>query len=248
VSIESAADLAGMERAGRTVALILQEMTAAARVGMTTAELDSIGAVAMKRYGARSAPQLAYGFPGFTCISVNDEIVHGVPADRRLRSGDVVKIDVTAEHGGYIADAARTVIVGPASTLALRLRASAIAALEAGLAVARAGQRVSAIGRTIEDRVRRDGFSVIRELCGHGVGRTIHEPPNVPNYEDRFSHDVLTYGLVIAVEPMLAARPSRAVQRQDGWTISTHNGSLAAHEEHTIVIRHGAPLIVTAAP
>jgi methionyl aminopeptidase len=237
MSIESQDDLAGMQGVGRTVALILQEMTAAVCVGMTTADLDDIGGAAMRRYSARSAPQLTYGFPGFTCISVNDEIVHGVPGDRRLRSGDVVKIDVTAEQGGYIADAARTIIVGTASTPASRLRASAIGALEAGLTAARAGRRVSVIGRAIEDRVRRDGFSVVRELCGHGVGRTIHEPPNVPNYEDRFSRDVLTDGLVIAIEPMLTVQPSRAVQGRDGWTIRTHDGSVAAHEEHTVVIR-----------
>jgi methionyl aminopeptidase len=246
MSIESQNDLTGMRRVGRTVALILEEMSAAVRVGMTTAELDSIGAAAMKQHGARSAPQLTYGFPGFTCISVNEEIVHGVPGARRLRSGDVVKIDVTAEQEGYIADAARTVIVGSASAVVRRLRASAVAALNAALVAARAGERVSVIGRAVEGQARRDGFSVIRELCGHGVGRAIHESPNVPNYEDRTSSDVLTEGLVIAVEPMIAAKPSRAVQRPDGWTISTDKGSLAAHEEHTIVIRSGWPLVLTA--
>ena len=246
MSIKSPRDLAGMQCVGRTVALILHEMMAAVCVGMTTTKLDGIGGVAMRRYSARSAPQLTYGFPGFTCISVNDEIVHGVPGDRRLRSGDVVKIDVTAEQGGYIADAARTVFVGAPSPQASRVRASTIAALEAGLTAARAGRRVSVIGRAIEDQARRDGFSVVRELCGHGVGRTIHEPPNVPNYEDRFSRDLLTDGLVIAIEPMLTVEPCRAVQGRDGWTIRTHNGSVAAHEEHTVVIRRDAPLVLTA--
>ena len=246
MSIESAADLAGMQQVGRTVALVLQEMTASLRVGMTTAELDNVGAAAMKRYGARSAPQFTYGFPGFTCVSVNDEIVHGVPSARRVQFGDVVKIDVTAEQGGYVADAARTIVVGCASSLALRLRASAVAALRAALEAARAGERVSVIGRAIQAQAARDGFFVIRELCGHGVGRAIHEPPQVPNYE-HVSPDMLTDGLVIAIEPMLAARPSRAVQRQDGWTISTHNGSLAAHEEHTVMIRQGGPIVLTAA-
>jgi methionyl aminopeptidase len=173
--------------------------------------------------------------------------VHGVPGARQLRPGDVVKVDVTAEQGGYIADAARTVILAPADAASVRLRNSAVAALRAGLAAARAGRRVSAIGRAVEDRVRRDGFAVVRELCGHGVGRAIHEEPSVLNYEDPASTDTLTAGLVIAVEPMLAARRARAVQAGDGWTIRTDNGSIAAHEEHTIVIRHGAPpLVVTA--
>jgi methionyl aminopeptidase len=247
VSIESQADLVGMQRVGRTVALVLQEMRATVRVEMTTADLDGIAAVAMKRYGARSAPRMTYGFPGYTCISVNDEIVHGIPGDRRLRSGDVLKIDVTAEQSGYVADAARTIVLGAASRAVVRLRDSAIASLNAALAAAHAGKPVSAIGRAVEDRARRDGFAVIRELCGHGVGRAIHEMPNVPNYEDSSSRAVLSDGLVIAIEPMLAARPSRAVQGRDGWTISTHNGSLAAHEEHTVVIRRGAPLVLTVA-
>jgi methionyl aminopeptidase len=112
--------------------------------------------------------------------------------------------------------------------------------------VARAGQRVSVIGRAVEDRARRDGFAVVRELSGHGVGRAIHEAPNVPNYENRFSRDMLTDGLVIAIEPMLTTRPSRAVQRPDGWTISTHDGGLAVHEEHTVMIQRETPLVLTA--
>jgi methionyl aminopeptidase len=247
MSIESAADLTGMQRVGRTVAFILQEMTASARVGMTTAELDDVGAAAMKRYSARSAPQLTYGFPGFTCISVNEEIVHGVPGDRRLQAGDLVKVDVTAEQDGYIADAARTSVLGSGSAVAARLRACTVAALNAALLAARTGARISVIGRAVQRQAQRDGVSVIRELCGHGVGRAIHEHPNVLNYEDHASQDILTEGLVIAVEPMLAARPARAVQMKDGWTISTHNDSLAAHEEHTIVIREGLPLVLTAA-
>jgi methionyl aminopeptidase len=247
MSIESQNDLRGMQHVGRVVARILQEMEAAVRPGISTAELDGIGAAAMKRLGVRSAPQQTYGFPGFTCISVNDEIVHGVPGPRRLRDGDVVKIDVTAEAAGYIADAARTVIVGPASSLALRLRAAAVAALRAGLRAARAGEPVSAIGRTVDARARQDGFAVVRELCGHGVGRAIHEEPQVPNYENPFQRDVLSRGLVIAVEPMLTARPARAIQAADGWTIRTHNGAMAVHEEHTIVIGESTPLVLTAA-
>jgi methionyl aminopeptidase len=247
MSVESPGDLAGMKYVGRAVALILEEMKAAITAGMSTADLDTVAAAAMKRLGVRSAPRETYGFPGFACISVNDEIVHGVPGPRRLRAGDVVKIDVTATASGYVADAARTVIVGPASTAALRLRASAVAALQAALGAARAGERVSIIGRSVERQARRNGFSVLRELCGHGVGRAIHEEPKVPNYEDPRSSDVLSRGLVLAIEPMLAARRARAVQMSDGWTIATDNGALAVHEEHTVVIGDGAPLVLTAA-
>jgi methionyl aminopeptidase len=246
MSIESAADLAGMQRVGRVVALTIAEMRAAARVGMTTAELDAVAASTFRRFGARSAPQLAYGFPGCTCISVNDEIVHGIPGPRRLEPEDVLKIDVTAELGGYIADAATTILLPPIRSIAIRLKRSASEALRAALDTARSGERVSVIGKAVESEARQSGLAVVRELCGHGVGRKIHESPSVPNYENRFSRDMLTDGLVIAVEPMLTESPSRAVQANDGWTIRTRNGCLAVHEEHTIVITQGAPLVMTA--
>ena len=247
MSIESAADLTGMQEVGRVVALTIAEMKSAARIGMTTAELDSVAASSFKRFGARSAPQLTYGFPGVTCISVNDEIVHGIPGPRRLEPGDVLKVDVTAELGGYIADAATTILLPPTKPTATRLKQAASDALRAALRVARTGEQVSVIGKAVESEARRSGFAVVRELCGHGVGRAIHEQPSVPNYEDRFSREILTKGLVIAVEPMLLESPSRAVQADDGWTIRTRSGCLAVHEEQTIVIREGAPLIVTAA-
>ena len=158
-----------------------------------------------------------------------------------------MKVDVTAELDGYIADAATTILLPPIRTSAARLKQAAARALRAALSAAQTGKKVSVIGKAVESEARRSGFSVVRELCGHRVGRKIHEPPSVPNYEDRFSRDMLTEGLVIAVEPMLTESPSRAVESQDGWTIRTTNGCLAVHEEHTVVIRDGAPLIVTAA-
>jgi methionyl aminopeptidase len=245
MSIKSAADLAGMQQVGRVVALTLAEMKASARIGMTTAELDVVAASTFRRFGARSAPQLAYNFPGVTCISVNDEIVHGIPGPRRLEPGDVLKIDVTAELGGYIADAATTILLPPIKPTATRLKQAASDALRAALRVARTGERVSVIGKAVESEARRAGFAVVRELCGHGVGSKIHELPSVPNYEDRFSRDTLTEGLVIAVEPMLMESPSRAVQADDGWTIRTRNGCLAVHEEETIIITKNRPLVVT---
>ena len=246
MSIESAADLAGMQRVGRVVALTIAEMRAAVRIGMTTAELDTVAAATFRRHGARSAPQVAYGFPGTTCISVNEEIVHGIPGPRRLNVGDVLKIDVTAELSGYIADAATTILIPPTTSKVRRLRHTAVAALHSALSVVRHGQRVSVIGRAVESAARREGFAVVRELCGHGVGRKIHEPPQVPNHEDRFSRDMLTDGLVIAVEPMLIESPSSVVEAEDGWTIRTRSGCVAVHEEHTIVITRESPLIVTA--
>ena len=215
------------------------------RAGVTTAELDGIAAALFRRRGARSAPALVYGFPGTVLISVNDEIVHGVPGSRQLRDGDLVKLDVTVEKDGYIADAARSVVVGAADEKARRLIACAAAAFEAGFNVARPGTLVNEIGRAVETEVRRWGFTVVRGLAGHGVGRTIHEEPSVPNEYDPRQRDVLTEGLVLTIEPMVSAGSSRAVQSANGWTIKTSDGSLASHHEHTLVITRGAAMILT---
>jgi methionyl aminopeptidase len=247
MTIGSKEDLAGMQTVGRLVGETLRVMQAAVRPGMTTAELDAVGAAWLRQHGARSAPQFTYGFPGFTLISVNEEIVHGVPGPRRLEPGDVVKLDVTAELGGYIADAAVTVVLPPVSPTARKLKRCVRSAFQEGMAAARMGRPVSDIGRAVEKEVRRHGFSVVRSLCGHGVGRTIHEEPSVPNYYDPRMRSVLTEGLVIALEPMISAEPARTVEEKDGWTIRTDNRSLAAHYEHTIVITRGAPMILTAA-
>lgn len=245
MSIESAADFEGITRAGRVVARALEAMVRALRTGMTTRDLDEVGAAILKAHGARSAPQAVYGCPTVNLISVNDEVVHGLPGARVLQAGDVVKIDVTAETGGYIADAATTVVLPDASHEATALGDCAISAFDAGLGAARAGRRVSEIGRAVEKEVSARGFYVLRELSGHGVGRTIHEPPTVANYFDPFQRDVLTEGLVLTIEPLIAERRTRLHQCEDGWTLKTANGCLAAHHEHTIIVTNGEPMIVT---
>jgi methionyl aminopeptidase len=245
MSIESAVDWKGLRRVGRLVDLTLQALQNNVRAGISTRELDAIAARFIAQHGGRSAPAMVYGFPGTVLISVNDEIVHGIPGDRRLESGDVVKLDVTLEKGGYIADAARTVIVTGGSREAERLVACVEAAFDASLAVARAGNRVSEIGRVIENEVKQRGFFVVRGLTGHGVGRTIHEEPSVPNYYDPFQQELLTEGLVLTIEPMISAGSSRATEDENGWTIRTRDGSLAAHFEHTLVITRARPVILT---
>lgn len=247
MTIASDADLTGVRRAGRVVARTLEAMRRAVRPGITTGELDALAERVAAGLGARSAPRLTYGFPGFTCISVNDEIIHGIPGPRALAPGDVVKLDVSLELDGFFADAAVTALVPPASAQARHLLRCARNAFDRALAVARAGRRVWEIGRAVESTARRAGFSVPRELTGHGVGRRLHEPPTVPNFADPAARGVLGDGLVIALEPLLTACPARVVQGSDGWTLSTHDRSLAVHHEHTIVIRHGAPLVLTAA-
>jgi methionyl aminopeptidase len=246
MSIESTQDFDGVREAGCVTTVVLDALVAAVHDGVTTGELDAIAADVLRRHDARSAPAMVYGFPGTVLISVNDEIVHGIPGRRKLQRGDLVSLDVTVEKHGYVADAARSVIVGDGSTTARQLIAAAESALRAALAVACAGTRVNEIGRAVQREVRRHGFSVVRGLCGHGVGRTIHESPEVPNVYDRSQRDVLTDGLVLTIEPMISAGSSYSVQSADGWTLRTRDGSLAAHCEHTLVITHGRPLILAA--
>jgi methionyl aminopeptidase len=248
VTVSSKSDLAGLERVGALVALALREMERETRPGLSTAQLDAIGAAFLRRHGARSAPQLSYDFPGFTCISVNEQIVHGVPGPRILAPGDVVKIDVTAELDGFVADAAITVTLPPVTAEARRLRKCAQRAFAQAMTVARPGTPIREIGRVVEEEVKRHDFAVVREMCGHGVGRSIHETPSVPNYYSMLTRGMLTEGMVLAVEPIISARPARVVEEPDGWTLRTDNGSLAAHYEHTVVIRDGEPLLVTRLP
>ena len=247
LTVESEKDLAGLRMVGRVVGVALREMKDSLEPGMTTGELDEIGARVFERYGARSAPKLVYGFPGVNLISLNDEAVHGVPGDRHIESGDLVKIDVTAELDGYIADAAVTVALPPSPPIYEELRNCAESAFGRAVSVARAGRPISKIGRAIETEVRKCGFTVLPELHSHGVGETIHEPPTIPNYHDRRLTTPLTRGLVITIEPIISAGSSRTVTADDGWTIKTADGSPAAHYEHTLVVTKGAPMVLTAA-
>jgi methionyl aminopeptidase len=248
MSIETDQDLAGLQAAGAVVRDALAAMRAAAAPGVSTAELDEIGGQVFKAAGARSAPQLVYKFPGINCISVNDEIVHGIPSKKRkLAEGDLLKLDVTAELNGYMADAAVTVPVGRVAERAKLLLACAERAFKVALREVRPGRRALDIGRAVEAEVKRDGFAVVRMLQGHGIGRTIHEEPMIPNWADPEARGWLTDGLVITLEPIIAAGEGEAREGADGWTVLTRDGSLAAHFEHTLVVTRGAPLLLTAA-
>jgi methionyl aminopeptidase len=247
MTIESKHDLTAMRAVGKLVAGALREMRDALAPRMTTEQLDDIGARYLRRHGARSAPQLTYDFPGFNCISVNDGIVHGVPNDRPLAAGDVVKIDVTAELDGYIADAAVTAVIPPAAPRALRLAYAAEVAFDRAFRIAKSGTRISALGREVEAEVKRRGFAVVHDMCGHGVGRGLHEQPTVPNFYSPLTPGTLSDGLVIALEPIICETPTSVYEDEDGWTIRTENGCLAAHFEHTIVIHDGRAEILTAA-
>jgi methionyl aminopeptidase len=244
MSIETEEELDGLRRAGHVVAVVLRELRRRVQPGVTTGELDALAGRVFARHGARSAPKLVYDAPSEIFISVNDEAVHGVPGRRRLRRGDLVKLDVTAELDGFYADACVTVPVGPVSPRSARLMRAADAALKAGLVAATHAAPVRAISQAVADEARRHGVSPLEELGGHGIGRTIHEAPSVPNTP---SDDParLHAGLVITIEPILGAGGPGIRLGDDGWTISTADGAAAAHVEHTIVVTGGAPLVLT---
>jgi methionyl aminopeptidase len=246
LSIQDEQELLSLKAAGRVVRLVLDAMKAEVRPGVTTRQLDEAGARVMQDNGARSAPSMVYKFPGASCISLNDEAVHGIPGERKLLEGDLVKLDVTVEKDGFMADAAITVAVGRVSSQAEQLMDCAERAFHKAMLVARAGFRVFEIGRMVEREVRKSGFSVVRELGGHGIGRTIHEPPHVPNYADPHAQQIMSEGLVITVEPIISSGSGRVYTDKDGWTVRTGDRSLSAHFEHTLVITSGAPILLTA--
>jgi len=246
MTIANEQDVQGLLRVGAIVAEARDVMGASVRPGVTTGELDAIGRAILDRHGARSAPQLAYGFPGTTCISVNDEVAHGIPSPRRcLLEGDLVNIDVSAELDGYWADTGASFAVGEVNAEAALLLRATRQALEDALAVTSAGQPLRQIGRAVERRARRAGLHVVRDLCGHGVGRHIHEAPNVPNVESAGGRTQLWEGLVMTIEPFLTTRAQTVVEDADGWTLRTPDGSRGAQFEHTMIVTRGYPLIVT---
>jgi len=247
VSINTPEELRKMRAAGEVVRRVLEAMKREVRPGVTTAQLDEAGARVMRECGAQSAPILVYGFPGANCISINEEAVHGIPGERQLKEGDLLKLDVTVEKDGFMADAAETVPVGEIPEQSRQLMECAERAFQKATLVARAGFRVFEIGRAVEKEVRKAGFSVLRDLGGHGIGRTIHEQPRIPNFADPEASQILTEGLVITIEPIIAAGSGRAVLAKDGWTVKTADRRPSAHYEHTLVITRREPILLTAA-
>ena len=245
MSIETPEELEALRASGRVVAEALRAMRRAVRPGVTTGELDHLAARIFRRAGARSAPNLTYGFPGATCISVNDEAVHGIPGARRLRDGDLVKLDVAAELDGFYADACTTVGVGRPRPAATGLAGAARQALGRALDAARAGAPQNAIGAAVEYEAARHGHAVCGDLIGHGIGRRLHEWPDVPSCYVPGLTQPLTDGLVLTIEPIISAGSGAVRAERDGWTVSTADGELCAHEEHTIVITSDRPLVLT---
>jgi methionyl aminopeptidase len=243
--IQSERDMRGMLQVGKVVGLALQHMLNAARPGMTTAELDAIGAAFLKREGARSAPILTYQFPGSTCISLNDEAAHGIPGPRVIQVGDLVNVDVSAELDGYFADTGASIPMMPVAPLKSKLCECARLALQKGISVAQAGKPVNVIGKAMESVVKQYGFRVIRDLPGHGVGHKLHEPPSVPGFYNPRLRDVLMEGMVLTIEPFVSSRANRIKTTGDKWTLKTMDGSPAVQYEHTVIITRGQPILVT---
>jgi len=224
---------------------VLQEIAGFIRPGVTTRQVDNFAAERMRAHGAKSAFLGYRKYPCHTCISVNEEVVHGLANERELRFGDIVSVDVGVRYNGFIGDNALTVAVGGCGVLAQRLMDVTEQALHLGIAAAIPGNRVTDISRAIQDYVEGNGFSVVREFVGHGVGRTMHEEPQVPNFVDRKMNERLRPGMTIAIEPMVnAGRPDVKILK-DGWTVVTQDGSLSAHFEHTVLITDGEPEILT---
>jgi methionyl aminopeptidase len=246
MSIEGPDDLEGLRRIGSVVARARDAMLEEVRPGVSTAELDEVGRRVLDAHGARSAPQLAYDFPGCTCISVNSEVAHGIPSrDKVLRAGDLVNIDVSAELDGYWADTGASAPVAEvAPRLNELLQATRLAQSEA-MQRARAGRLLSSIGASVERRAKRHGFFVVRNLAGHGVGRHIHEQPQIANVFDPRDTTRLWEGLVLTIEPFLTTRATHVVEAADGWTLRTPDGSIGAQFEHTFVVTNGAPIVLT---
>lgn len=234
-----------MRPACLVAAKVLDEIASFIRPGLTTRQVDNFAAERIAAYGAKSAFLGYRNYPCYTCLSVNDEVVHGLAGERELKFGDIVSVDVGVRHNGYIGDNARTVVVGGCGLAAQQLMDVTEQSLYLGIAAARPGNRVSDISRAVQTYVENNGFSVVREFVGHGVGRSMHEDPQVPNFVDRTMNDRLKSGMTIAIEPMVNAGRHDVKILKDGWTVVTQDGSLSAHFEHTILITDGEPEILT---
>jgi methionyl aminopeptidase len=247
IIVKSERDLEAMRPACAVATSVLDDVSAFIQPGVTTRQVDEYAASRMKHYGGKSAFLGYRKYPCQMCISVNDQVVHGLAGDRQLRFGDIVSLDVGVLYNGFIGDTARTVAVGGCGVLAQKLMDITEKALYEGIAQALPGGRVADISRAIQSFVEGNGFSVVREFVGHGVGRSMHEEPQVPNFVDGKSSPKLRPGMTIAIEPMVNAGSPDVKILNDGWTVVTRDGSLSAHFEHTVLITEGEPEILTCA-
>jgi methionyl aminopeptidase len=245
IILKSERDLEAMRPACVVASTVLDEVSAFIQPGVTTKQVDDFAAARIKQLGAKSAFLGYRKYPCQICISVNDQVVHGLAGPRQLRFGDIVSLDIGVVYNGFIGDTARTVAVGGCSLLAQKLMDITEKALYEGIAQAIPGNHVVDISRVIQNTVESNGFSVVREYVGHGVGRSMHEEPQVPNFVDGKASPKLRPGMTIAIEPMVNAGLPGTKTLNDGWTVVTQDGSLSAHFEHTVLITEAEPEILT---
>lgn len=244
--LKSPREIESMRKAGAVAARVLREASLLVTPGVSTGDLDVQVGQIIRRHGAVSAFHRYRDFPGQCCISVNEGVIHGIGGVRRVQLGDLVKLDVGVRFEGMVGDVAMTVACGGCSPAAQKLIDVTIKALYAGVSFARAGNRVTTVGRAVQEWVESNGFGVVREFCGHGVGRSVHEDPQVPNYDDGRRGGVrLKPGMTIAIEPMVTAGKPAVEILEDGWTVVTQDRQFAAHFEHTVLVTEGDPEILT---
>ncbi|MGE8524905.1 type I methionyl aminopeptidase [Chryseobacterium rhizosphaerae] len=247
MSITNEYELTGMQKVSEAVAYTLKEMIHYAQPGMTTKDLDEYGAKILSGFGANSAPYLTYGFPGWTCISVNNEFCHGIPTEQRiLQEGDLINIDVSAELNGFWADNGGSFIVGKDINQHQNLVDASKYILEKAISNIKGGVKIADIGQLMETEAKKRGFKVIKNLGGHGVGRSLHEEPDeLLNYRNRFDSRRFKKNSVVAIETFISTSSTIAVELQDGWTMVGNKGGHMAQHEHTILITDGEPVILT---
>jgi len=247
MSISNEAELKAMQKVSDIVAITLREMREYTRPGMTTGHIDEYGGNILKKFGARSAPASTYGFPGNTCISLNNEIAHGIPsASRIIREGDLINIDVSAEYGGYWSDNGGSFIAGQDIHQLQHLVDTSKDVLSKAISGIRNGVRIADIGHIIETGAKAAGYKVIRNLAGHGVGSSLHEQPNnILNYKEKLDYRKFRKNTVVAIETFISTASYLAVELKDGWTLAGNKGGYTAQHEHTIVVTDGSPIILT---
>ena len=247
MSITKHSELIGMQRASEAVAFTLKEMRNYAHPGMTTKELDNYGGEILSDLGAKSAPYLTYGFPGWTCISVNNEFCHGIPSDKKvLNEGDLINIDVSAELGGFWSDNGGSFVLGADINKHQKLIDASKQILHKAIQGIKGGVRIADIGFLIETEAKRRGYEVIKNLTGHGIGRRLHEEPNeIANYRNSSNLTRFKKNSVVAIETFISTTSTYAQTLKDGWTMVGNNGGFMAQHEHTIVVTDGKPIVLT---
>lgn len=247
IRIKTPQELERMRASNRLAARLLGELADAVRPGVRTRDLDEQAAAWLKREGAKSAFKGYRGFPGHICASVNEEVVHGIPGDRRIALGDLVSLDVGVIFEGFVGDTARTVMVGVSDPERLRLVAVAERALDAAMRAVRDGVRLSDLSHAVERTAVEAGFSVVREFVGHGIGRRLHEEPQIPNFGPPGCGPVLKAGMTLAIEPMINLGTAAVETLEDGWTVVTQDRKPSAHVEHTVAVTADGVEILTVA-